>query len=99
MLVEQLEIPAHVVELVDPFISDLLDGYWAFTHGARPRQRHLTALEERARRAYFGLCRAEMLGQLWLTYERQIGERLAEVSETLWADVKMDAATRLLSAT
>lgn len=99
MLIEQLEIPAHVVELVDPFIGDLLDGYWAFTHGARPRQRHLTALEERARRAYFGLCRADMLGLLWLTYERQIGERLAEVSETLWADVKMDAATRLLSAT
>ena len=45
MLVDQLDIPGRVVELVDPFIDDLLSRYWTFTHGARPRQRRLTALE------------------------------------------------------
>src|SRR5271166_5299428 len=84
MLVDQLDIPDRVVELVDPFISDLLDRYWTFTHGARPRQRRLTALEEQARRAYFGLCRADMLATVWRAYERQISERLAGVSESMW---------------
>ena len=79
MLVEQLDIPDRVVELVDPFIDDLLNRFWTFTHGARPRQRRLTALEEQARRAYFGLCRADMLATLWQAYERQISERLAAI--------------------
>ena len=84
MLVQQLDIPDRVVELVDPFIDDLLNRFWTFTHGARPRQRRLTALEEQARGAYFGLCRADMLATLWQVYERQISERLAGVSKSMW---------------
>jgi len=89
MLVDQLEVPDRVVALVDPFIDDLLDRFWAFTHDARPRQRRLALIEQQARRAYFGLCRAEMLGALWRVYERQIGERLAQVSEAAWAQVEV----------
>jgi hypothetical protein len=76
MLVEQLDVPDNVVTLVEPFVGDLLDRYWAFTHEARPRQRRLQPIELQARRAYFGLCRADMLAHLWRVYERQIGERL-----------------------
>jgi hypothetical protein len=98
MLVEQLDIPDRVVELVDPFVDDLLNRFWTFTHGARPRQRRLTVLEEEARRAYFGLCRAEMLATLWQAYERQISERLTGVSETMWVKRSLDSKGGPLSA-
>jgi hypothetical protein len=98
MLVEQLGIPDRVVELVDPFIDDLLNRLWTFTHGARPRQRRLTALEEQARRAYFGLCRADMLATLWQAYERQISDRLAGVSESMWVKRSLDSTAGPLGA-
>ena len=98
MLVDQLDIPDQVVTPVDPFISGLLDRYWAFTNEARPRQRRLQPIELQARRAYFGLCRAEMLAHLWRAYERQIGERFRNVSEALWENVSVGSAARPLSA-
>jgi hypothetical protein len=98
MLVEQLDIPDRVVELVDPFIAGLLDRFWTFKHGARPRQRRLTSLEEQGRRAYFGLCQADMLAILWRAYEKQISERLSEVSEAMWVKTSLKSTTRPLSA-
>jgi len=83
LLVEQLDIPGDVIEQVDPFIEDLLARSWTVTFGARPRQRRLTPLEAEARRAYFGLCGADMLATLWRAYERQIREGLVKVSESL----------------
>lgn len=97
MLVEQLDIPDRVVASVEPFVSDALDHLWSYTHEARPRQRRLTPLETQARRAYFGLCEAKMLGLLWQAYEHQIGERLAQVSEASWSSVSISADVRPLS--
>ena len=85
MLVDQLAIPDRVVSLVDPFVEGLLDASWAYTHEARPRQRRLNIVETQARRAYFGLCSTEMLGVLWRAYERQVGDRLGQVTEEAWA--------------
>lgn len=76
LLVEQLGIPASVVTLVEPFINQYLDGVWRYKNEARPRQRKLSDLELRARRAYFGLCDLRALRGLWRTYETQIAERL-----------------------
>lgn len=98
MLVHQLGISERVVSMVDSFIDDLLDHLWAFTHGARPRQRHLTLLEAQARRAYFGLCEVGMLQHLWRAYERQIGERLQQVTEAVWAGVTVPSEVRPLGA-
>lgn len=99
MLVDQLDIPEHVVALVDPFIDGLLNQFWSYKHQARPRQQRLSALEQQARKAYFGLCRSEMLGTVWRAYERQIRERLAQASEAWWADVDVSAGVLPLGKT
>lgn len=98
MLVEQLDISERVVALVDPFVDDLLDHYWAYTHEARPRQKRLSAIEAQARRAYFGLCDAEMLAHLWRTYELQIRERLQGLTDAAWGDVALPPEAAPLGA-
>ena len=98
MLVDQLGISDRVVTLVGPFIRDLLSHFWAYTHGARPRQKRLTPLETEARRAYFGLCDVQMLQHLWSVYERQISERLKTLGEEAWASVDVSVAARPLGA-
>lgn len=86
MLTEHLGLSDRIVRPVGPFIADLLDRFWAVRNGARLRQRSLLPLEQEARRAYFGLCGADMLGVLWQVYERQIADRLAAVTDALWTD-------------
>ena len=71
MLVQQLDIPDRVVELVDPFIDDLLNRYWTFTHGARTASATLDA----ARRA--GPPRI-----FWFVPRRHAGDALASLRTT-----------------
>lgn len=96
MLVDQLGIDEQVVTLVDPFLDDLLDHYWAYTHDARPRQRRLSPLEVQSRRAYFGLCGVDMLSALWRAYELQIAERLQHVTDGAWGDAALPAEAKPL---
>jgi hypothetical protein len=84
LLVDQLDVPAEVVAEAETFISAYLDNVWRYKHEARPRQRKLTRLEERARQAVFGLRSLRDLKRCWQKYETQISARLQEATEAQW---------------
>ncbi len=87
LLVEQLSIPDSVVSSVEPFIDRYLDEVWIYKHDARPRQRRLPSLEQRARTAFFGLARPEDLRGLWRTFEQQIVERVRQADQAEWTAI------------
>lgn len=89
LLVNQLDIPAFVVEPVNGFISDYLDHAWPYKHNARPRQRRLPPLETAARAAVLGLSDHHDLGRLWEVYERQIANRLRSGAEAPWSRIEL----------
>ena len=84
LLEHQLHIPTSVVSLIDPFIKSFLDKVWRYRHDARPRQRKIPLLEQRARTAFFGLVKSTDLGNLWHGYETQIAERLSQADQADW---------------
>lgn len=88
LLVNQLNIPAFVVEPVNNFIAGYLDQLWAYKHNARPRQRKLPPWESAARTAVMGLSDHHDLGRLWEVYEHQIAERLGSGVHASWARIE-----------
>ena len=94
-LVNQLHIPASVVEPVSNFVTSYLDQIWLYKHNARPRQRKLLPLETAARTAILGLSDHHDLARLWEAYERQIIDRLCSVADAPWAIVDQSYADRL----
>ena len=84
LLVDDLQIPERVVSLVPDFIRQYLSDRWLFKHDARLRPRIISHLEQRAREAFFGLCKAEDLISCWKQYENQIAERLSKASDSEW---------------
>ncbi len=84
LLVEELDVPASVVEYVPQFITGYIESLWLYKHRARPRMRHIHTLEERARRAFWGLCTSKDLRGLWLCYERQIADRFSQTPQAVW---------------
>jgi hypothetical protein len=84
LLVEDLQIPADVVELVSNFVQRYLNGAWVYKYEARLRPRHVSDLERRARQAFFGLCPASDLKGCWQTFEGQIATRLFLAGDSQW---------------
>jgi hypothetical protein len=84
-LVEDLQVPRQIVELVPEFMHQYLEEVWLYKHKARPRPRNISDLEQRAREAVFGLCPASDLIHYWRAYETQISTRLAEAHKADWA--------------
>ncbi|MBU4357008.1 MAG: hypothetical protein KJ822_16975 [Proteobacteria bacterium] len=84
-LVEDLQVSLQIVELVPEFIHQYLEEVWLYKHKARPRPRHISDLEQRAREAVFGLCPASDLRRCWRAYETQISTRLSEAHKADWA--------------
>ncbi|MBW1909880.1 MAG: hypothetical protein JRJ11_10115, partial [Deltaproteobacteria bacterium] len=84
LLVDDLQIPENVVSLVPEFIRQYLSDRWLYKHEARLRPRIISHIEQRAREAFFGLCKAEDLIGYWRQYEKQIAERLSEADDSEW---------------
>jgi len=84
LLVEELEIPASVVEYVPQFMTDYLDYTWQYKHRARPRMRQIHPLEVRARKAFWGLCTSKDLKGVWKVFEHQVASRLSQTNQTTW---------------
>jgi hypothetical protein len=85
LLVNQLVIPAFVVEGVGDFVNGYLDQTWLYKHNARPRQRKLERMELAARTAVLGLSDHHDLLRLWEHYESQITDRLQRAPQADWA--------------
>ncbi len=85
LITEGLELPAGLIELVPLFINNYLGDIWQYKHEARQRPRKLPHLEERARKAFFGLGTANDLLKLCQTYELQISDRLRKAHQADWA--------------
>ena len=81
LLVDDLQIPENVVSLVPEFIRQYLSDRWLYKHEARLRPRVISHIEQRAREAFFGLCKAEDLFGCWKQYEKQIAKRLSEADD------------------
>jgi len=84
LLVDELDIPTFVVEYVPTFIENYLELVWQYKHRARPRTKHIHHLEERARKAFWGLCTTRDLKGVWRSFEEQIASRLYKVPEAEW---------------
>jgi hypothetical protein len=93
LLVDELEIPSFVVEYVPTFTRNYLELVWQHKCRARPRTRHIHRLEERARRAFWGLCTSRDLKGVWQTFEEQIAFRLNSVREADWNKTSEYAAS------
>jgi hypothetical protein len=87
ILEKDLQIPAQVVELVNKFITIYLNSVWSYKHNARPRRKELFFYEKRGRQAFYGLCDSSHLKEIWLSFEFQIKERMAQVLSADWLQV------------
>lgn len=85
LLVNQLAIPAFLVEGVGQFLSGYLEQVWLYKQNARPRQKKFNLLVLAARTAVLGLSDHHDLVRLWEHYENQIADRLAKAAEAEWA--------------
>jgi len=85
LITEGLELPAELIELVPLFINNYLGDIWQFKHEARARPRKLPHIEERARKAFFGLGTVNDLTRLWQIFELQISKRLRKAHQADWA--------------
>ena len=95
LLVEELNIPEKVVELVPEFIGDYLQSLWQYKHIARLRRRHISFMEQRARKAFFGLCTVKDLAGCWRTYEAQIAERMSKALNAEWFELLIAEKTEI----
>lgn len=105
LLVDELDIPTFVVEYVPTFIRNYLELVWQYKRRARPRTRLIHPLEERARKAFWGLCTSRDLKGVWKSFEEQIASRLFRVAEAEWnnaseysASVSEEALSHLVNA-
>lgn len=84
MLEKELDIPSSVVELVGDFIGRYLTDIWIYKQQAKVRRKKLSFYDIRGRQAFFGLCNVDQLKKCWKSFERQISERIAVVSDAPW---------------
>ena len=96
LLENQLEIPSRVLYLVSDFVEEYLDDAWRNKEDAlflsHPIKNHLI---RRGREAFFSTCSSEDLKACWKCYELQIVERLSEISNAEWTNLKLQSVRQV----
>lgn len=91
LLERHLNIPSHVVELIQDFIPTYVAYAWAYKGGARPSQKKIASEgDTRAREAFFSLCRSDDLKGCWGAFRKQIAQRLLKAQQTQWFRMRKD---------
>lgn len=95
LLTEELGLERNPISLVPDFVSGYIVRAWKHKWGAKPTQKKLNRIEERARDAVFGLIDESHLKDLWKSYENQVRIRLKNKSQMTWAIVARSKAHTL----